>query len=66
MFFENALILSNDLLQFYKVAYRIVKYKKPHTIVKELILLVTVVVMNIMVGESAGYRIHYIAMYLNK
>jgi hypothetical protein len=42
------------LLASYKVAHRIIKCKKPHTIVEELILPAAVDMVNIMIGESAG------------
>jgi hypothetical protein len=42
------------LLTSYKVAHRITKCKKPHTIAEELILLAAVAMANIMIGESAG------------
>jgi hypothetical protein len=42
------------LLASYKVAYRIAKCKKPHTIAEELILPAAVDMVNIMIGESAG------------
>jgi hypothetical protein len=41
------------LLAFYKVAHRIAKCKKPHTIA-DLTLLAAVDAVNIMIGESAG------------
>jgi hypothetical protein len=42
------------LLAFYKVAHRIAKCKKPHTIAEKLILPAAVDMVNIMLGESAG------------
>jgi hypothetical protein len=42
------------LLASYKVAHRIAKCKKPHTIAEEVILLAAVDMANIMIGESAG------------
>jgi hypothetical protein len=54
-FYKQALIPSNVLLVSYKVASRIAKCKKPHTIAEELILRAAVdMVVNIMIGESAG------------
>lgn len=47
-------IPSNALPASYKVAYRVAKCKKPHTIAEELILPAAVDMVNIMVGESAG------------
>jgi hypothetical protein len=49
-----ASIPSNALLASYKVAHRIAKCKKPHTIAEELILPAAVDVVNIIIGESAG------------
>lgn len=45
---NNTFIIPSKL---YKVGYRIVKYKKPHMISKEFILLAEVDMENIMVGE---------------
>jgi hypothetical protein len=42
------------LLVSYKVAHRIAKCKKPHTIAEELILPAAVDMVNIMISESAG------------
>jgi hypothetical protein len=42
------------LLASYKVAHRIAKCKKPHTIAEELILPAAVDMVNMMIGESAG------------
>jgi hypothetical protein len=53
-FHKDASIPSNALLASYKVADRIAKCKKPHTIAEELILLAAVDMVNIMIGESAG------------
>ncbi|XP_075042389.1 SCAN domain-containing protein 3-like [Mixophyes fleayi] len=53
-FFKQASIPTNALLASYKVAYRVAKYKKPHTIAEELILPAAVDMVTIMVGESAG------------
>jgi hypothetical protein len=53
-FFKSASIPNNALLASYKVAYRIAKCKKPHTIAEELILPGAVDMVSIMVGESAG------------
>ncbi|KAL4126654.1 hypothetical protein QTP88_010863 [Uroleucon formosanum] len=38
IFFKNASIPNNALIASYKVAFRIAKFKKPHTIAEELIL----------------------------
>jgi predicted RNase H-like nuclease len=53
-FYKQASIPSNALLVSYKVAHRIAKCKKPHTIAEELILPAAVDMVNIMIGESAG------------
>ncbi|XP_075034451.1 zinc finger BED domain-containing protein 5-like [Mixophyes fleayi] len=53
-FFKQASIPTNALLASYKVAYRVAKCKKPHTIAEELILPAAVDMVTIMVGESAG------------
>jgi hypothetical protein len=45
------------LLASYKVAHRIAKCKKPHTITEELILSAAVDMVNIMIGESAGKQL---------
>jgi hypothetical protein len=42
------------LLASYKVAHRIAKCKKPHTIAEELILPPAVDMVNIMTGKSTG------------
>jgi hypothetical protein len=42
------------LLAYYKVAHRITKCKKLHTIVEEVILPAAVDMVNIMIDESAG------------
>jgi len=43
------------LLVSYKVGHRIVKYMEPYTIAEELILLAAVDMVNLMIGESAGF-----------
>jgi hypothetical protein len=53
-FYKQASIPSNALLASYKVAHKIAKCKKPHTIAEELILLAPADMVNIMIGESAG------------
>jgi hypothetical protein len=53
-FYKLASIPSNALLASYKVAHRIAKCKKPHTIAEELILSAAVDMVNIMISESAG------------
>jgi hypothetical protein len=45
---------SNVLLASYKVAHRITKCKKSHTIAEELILPAAVDMVNIMIDESPG------------
>ncbi|XP_050522096.1 zinc finger BED domain-containing protein 5-like [Daktulosphaira vitifoliae] len=54
IFFNNASIPNNALIASYKVAFRIAKCKKPHTIAEELILPAALDMVNIMIGESAG------------
>jgi hypothetical protein len=51
-FYKQASIPSNVLLASYKVAHRIAKCKKPHTIAEELILPAPVDMVNIMIGGS--------------
>jgi hypothetical protein len=51
--YKQASIPSNALLASYKVAHRIAKCKKPHTITEEFILPAAVDMVNIMIGESA-------------
>jgi hypothetical protein len=53
-FYKQASISSNALLASYKVAHRIAKCKKLHTIAEELIPPAAVDMVNIMIGESAG------------
>jgi predicted RNase H-like nuclease len=53
-FYKQASVPNNALLASHKVAHRIAKRKKPHTIAEELILLAAVDMVNIMIGESAG------------
>jgi predicted RNase H-like nuclease len=52
--YKQASIPSNALLASCKVAHRIAKCKKPHTIAEELILPAAVDMVNILIGESAG------------
>jgi len=42
------------LLPSYKMAYRVAKYKKPHSVKEELILSTAVDMANVLFGESAG------------
>jgi hypothetical protein len=53
-FYKQASIPSNALLAYFKVAHRIGKCMKPHTIAEELILPAALDMVNIMIGESAG------------
>jgi hypothetical protein len=53
-FYKQASIPCNAFLASYKVAHRIAKCKKPHTIAEELILPAAIDMVNIMIGESAG------------
>jgi hypothetical protein len=53
-FYKKASIPSNALLASYKVAHRIAKCKKPHTVAEELKLPAAVDMANTMVGGSAG------------
>jgi hypothetical protein len=53
-FYKQASIPSNAVIASYKVANRIAKCKKPHTIAEELILWAAVDMVNIMISESAG------------
>lgn len=52
--YKHMSIPNNALLASYKVAYRVAKCKKPHTIAEQLILPAAVDLVNIMIGESAG------------
>jgi hypothetical protein len=52
--YKQASIPSNALLASYKVALRIAKCKKPHTIAEYPILPTAVDTVNITIGESAG------------
>nr|CAH7768700.1 unnamed protein product [Callosobruchus chinensis] len=54
VFTQQTSVPSNALLSSFKVAYRVAKCKKPHTIAEELILPAAVDMVNIMLGESAG------------
>ena len=53
-FSKHVSISSNALLASYKIAYRVAKCKKPHTIAEQLILPAAVDLVNIMIGVSAG------------
>ncbi|XP_075070632.1 protein FAM200A-like isoform X2 [Mixophyes fleayi] len=53
-FFKQASISTNAVLAAYKVAYRVARCIKPHTIAEDLILPAAVDMVTIMVGESAG------------
>ncbi|XP_067120060.1 zinc finger BED domain-containing protein 5-like [Centruroides vittatus] len=52
--FKHMSIPNNALLASYKVAYRVAKCKKNHTVAEQLILPAAVDLVNIMIGESAG------------
>ncbi len=54
VFTKQASVPKNALLASFKVAYRIAKCKKAHTIAEELILPAAVDMANIMIGENAG------------
>ena len=54
-FYKQASIPSNALLVSYKAAHRIAKCKEPHTISDELIPSNAVDMVNLMIGESAGF-----------
>jgi hypothetical protein len=78
-FYKQASIPSNALQASHKVAHRIPKCKKTHTIAEEIVLPADADMVNIMIGESAGKllskvplsnntisrRIQHIAEYLN-
>jgi len=64
-FFMNASIPKNALIASYKVVYRIVKCKKPHTIAEELILPAAIDMVNIMVGESTGKLLSNVSLSNN-
>lgn len=62
---QQASIPGNALLSSFKVAYRVAKCKKPHTIAEELILPAAVDMVNIMIGESAGKLISKVPLSNN-
>lgn len=65
VFTQQALVPSKALLASFKVAYRVAKCKKPHTIAEELILPAALDMVNIMVGESAGKLISKVPLSNN-
>lgn len=56
-FRKQATIPSKALLASYKVAYRIARSKKPHTIAEELVLPAALDMVSIMIGESAAKQL---------
>ncbi|GFS49785.1 SCAN domain-containing protein 3 [Nephila pilipes] len=64
-FSKTASIRNNALLTSYKVAHRIAKCKKPHTIAEELILQAAVGKENIMVGKSVGKLLLKVNLSIN-
>ncbi|XP_045483145.1 zinc finger BED domain-containing protein 5-like [Harmonia axyridis] len=65
VFTQQASVPNNALLASFKVAYRVAKCKKPHTIAEELILPAAIDMVNIMVGESAGKLISKVPLSNN-
>lgn len=56
-FTKQATIPTKALLSSYKVAYRVAKSKKPHTIAEDLILPSAMDMVSIMIGESAAKQL---------
>jgi hypothetical protein len=54
---KQATIWNKGLLVSYKIAYRVAKCKKPHTIAEELVLPCAMDMVNIMFGESRGKQL---------
>mgnify|MGYP002775206681 CR=1 FL=1 len=65
VFTQQASVPKNALLASFKVAYRVAKCKKPHTIAEELILPAARDMANIMMGESAEKLISKIPLSNN-
>ncbi|XP_067131393.1 zinc finger BED domain-containing protein 5-like [Centruroides vittatus] len=55
--FKHMSIPNNALLASYKVAYRVAKCKKTHTIAEQLILPAAVDLVNIMIGSEFGLQL---------
>lgn len=62
---SRASVPSKALLASYKVAHRVAKCKKPHTIAEELILPAAVDMVSVMIGESAAKEIKNIPLSNN-
>ena len=56
---------QNALLSSYKVAYRVAKCKKPHTIAEELILPSAIDMVTCMLGEKAAQKIKMVPLSNN-
>lgn len=62
---SRASVPTKALLASYKVAYRVAKCKKPHTIAEELILPAALDMVSVMIGESAAKEIKNIPLSNN-
>lgn len=63
--FSRASIPSKALLASFKVAHRIAKCKKPHTIAEELILPAAIDIVSVMIGDSAAKEIKNVPLSNN-
>lgn len=61
-FTKQATIPRKALLSSYKVAYRVAKSKKPHTIAEDLILPAAMDMVSIMIGESAAKQLRSVPL----
>ncbi|XP_060878351.1 protein FAM200A-like [Metopolophium dirhodum] len=62
IFTKQATIPSKALLSSYKVAWRIAKSKKPHTIAKNLILPAAMDMVSIMIGDAAAKQLQNVPL----
>lgn len=62
IFTKQATIPSNALLSSYKVAWRIAKSKKPHTIAENLILPAAMDMVSIMIGDAAAKQLQNVPL----
>ena len=64
--FSNFLsVPAKAQLAFFKVAYRIAKYKKPHTIAEERILLAAIDLASTMIRDSAAQEVKTVPLSNN-